>query len=285
MLTTKSRPWLVAASAFLLLMSAHAVTAQGNATLNLRSGTVHTGPLRGWAEVRFWDGDGNETFAVGVTSKLGPRWDGTVMFLDMDVAGEDPIVEAVRASALQLLALDARWQMREGEWNVALNPGLEIVTKDATGTNTATGDSADWGDAIATLGLICEHRNGPWTWVINPKLAFWEGSQVATNGQVVEGFGTVWGLGLGVRHQVNDQLQLTADVTPILSGDNTVNPDTNRMERDVVWGVGASYLVFPTHNAWLTVFGSNAFGPTPATSLLAAPDNSICFGTRLTTSF
>lgn len=281
---TRMGVWLLAAGVVLLLVSAPTAIADGNATVNLRSGTVHQGPIVGWGEARFWEGD-NESLAVGVTGQLAPKWDGSFTFLDMDVSGDDPINQTVRATQLQLLAVDTRWQVRQGGWNVAVNPGFEIVTGDATGTNTQTGDSADWGDVIATLGLVCERRTGPWVWIVNPKVAFWEDSQVATNGQDVEGFGTVLGVGFGARYQVNESLCLMADVTPILSGDNTIDEDTNRPTRDVVWGFGASYLIFPRHSSWLTLFGSNAFGPTPATSLLAAPGDSMCFGARFTTAF
>jgi len=286
MLTTGLKRWQLAAGVVLPVLVAHAAVAQCNATINLRSGTVLQGPAVGWGEARFWDGDGNETIAVGATGQMAARWDGTLMFQDIDVSGEDPIAGIVRASELQLIAGDLRWQLRSGSWNIAVNPGLEFVTGKARGTNTATGDYVDWGDdAIPTLGVICERTSGSWTWIINPKLAGWQGSAIATNEQLVEGFGTVIGIGVGVRKQLSDRWLLMADVTPIIAGDNSINEDTNQVERDVVWGVGASYLLVPAHNTWLTAFGSNAFGPTPATSLLAAPNNSICLGVRGTTTF
>lgn len=286
MLTTRAKRWLLGTSVVLLLVVAHAAVAQCNATINLKSGMVNQGPTVGWGEVRFWEGGGNQTLAAGATGKMADRWDGTIMFQDIDVSGDDPVAGIVRASELQLLSVDTRWQHHLGGWSVAVNPGLEFVTGKARGTNTGTGDYVDWGDdVIPTLGVVFERQFGSWTWVVNPKLAGWPGSGVATNDQLVEGFGTVVGVGVGVRKTMGDRLQLMADVTPIISGDNTLNEDTNLVDQDVVWGVGASYLLVPAHGTWLTVFGSNAFGATPATSLLAVPNNSICVGLRGTTTF
>ncbi|MCE5236987.1 hypothetical protein LLH23_00665 [bacterium] len=285
MFKTRPGPWLLAASVILLLVSTQAVMAQCGGTLNLRSGVAYKGANVGWTDWRFWDGEDNKTYAFGLTGKVADNWDGSVTFQAAGTEGEDPIGGAVRKSDLQLLALDAGWQVRDTNWKIVLNPGCEFVTADALGTNAVTGESADWGDMIGTFGVVCERQYGSWTWIINPKLAGWKDDVVATNYQTVEGFGTVIGIGVGLRKQMDDRLVLMADVTPIISGDNSLDMDTNEVERTLVWGVGATYLLLPDSNTWLTVFGSNAFGTTPATSLLATPDNSVCFGVRAASTF
>ena len=285
MFKTRPGPWLMAAGVMLLLGSAQAAMAQCGGTVNLRSGVVYQGPNVGSGEMRYWDGDGNQTYSLGLTGKVADKVDGSLTWLDNDTEGEDPIGGVVRATDLQLLALDAGWQVRDTNWKIALNPGVEMITSGAVATNTDTGESADWGDMVGTFGVVCERQYGSWTWIINPKLAAWKDDVVATNSQTVEGFGTVIGIGVGLRKQMGERLVLLADVTPIISGDNTLDEDTNLVDRAVVWGVGASCLLFPECNGWVTVFGSNAFGPTPATSLLATPNNSVCFGLRATSTF
>lgn len=277
--------WLLVASLALLLCAAQAVVAEGNGTLNLRSGAIYKGPHVAWGEARFWEGDGNESFAVGVLGQVSDRWDGNITFLDMGIRGEDPIGGVVRESSLQLLAFDARRQLFDGNYKVTVNPGLELVPSHATGRNTATDAVADWGDVIWTCGLACERTYGSWTWIFNPRLAAWRESVTASNDQEVDGFGTVVGLGLGVRRQMSSRLLLTADWTAIVSGENTLDEDTNELDREAVWGVSATYRLPRSRDCWLTIFTSNAFGPTPATALLAVPGNSLCFGARAATSF
>ena len=287
MLKKKLFLWLLAVSAVLILVLPQAATAQPDGTLNLKSARPYQGPAFGWGEVRFWK-SGKETVVIGVTDDVGDRTEGSIALLDIDVSGKDPIAGVVRASNMRLLAIDLKQQVSEGDWTVAVNPGLEFALSDPTGTNTALGSSANWGDVIPTLGVVLERLcNDSTLLIINPKMAKWRSSAVATGGQVVKGFGTVVGIGVGLRKSMSPRLQLSADVTPIVHGRNTVNKNTNAVERDVVWGIGASYLVSDseTRSTWLTVFTSNAFGPTAATSLLATPDNAACFGVRLDSTF
>ncbi len=284
MLKQNSFLCLLAVSAVLILVLPRAARAQIDGTLNLKSGRAYQGPALTWAEVRFW-ASSNETIAVGVTDDVGDRTEGSLALLEIDVGGRDPVANVVRASKMRLLAVDFKHQVSEGDWTVAVNPGLELALSQPTGTNTASGFSADWGDAIPTLGVVMERVYDDSTLIINPKMAKWRSSSVATNNQVVRGFGTVVGIGVGLEKPMNPRLQLNADVTAIIGGRNTINEDTNRVGKDLVWGIGASYLVSETRPTWLTVFSSNAFGPTGATSLLATPDNAACFGVRLDSIF
>jgi hypothetical protein len=276
--------WLLAVCAVLVLLLPQAATAQTDGTLNLKSARAYEGSPLASGEVRFWESN-NETIAVGVTDDVGDRIEGSITLLDIDVSGRDPVANVVRASKMRLLAADLKQQVSEGDWTVAINPGLEFALSNPTGTNTASGLSADWGDVIPTLGIVMERLYDDSTLIINPKMAKWRSSFVATNNQVVKGFGTVVGIGVGLRKPVSPRLQLSADITAIICGRNTVNENTNRVEKDLVWGIGASYLVSETRPTWLTVFTSNAFGPTGATSLLATPDNAACFGVRLDSTF
>lgn len=280
MLRTRLGFGLLAAIAVLLLTSAQAVLAQPDGTPNLRSGTVYQGPTVGWGEVRVWNDDA-QTFSAGITGRVKDRLDATIGLTDIET--DDPVGGIVRSTDLQVLSLDFRWQASQGGWMIAFNPAIDLATRDIVAVNTVTHEFADWGDAFPSLGLIFERQCGSCTVIVNPRVAFWEGTMMASNGTLLDGFGTVVGVGFGARKQFGSRLQLSADVTPILSGDNSVDGDTNTVDKSLVWGAGGSYLLIPSHNTWVSVFGTNAFARTGATSLLAAPDDSVSLGVGVST--
>jgi len=265
-----------------LLLSVSLAVAQGAGTPNVKSAEAYTGPTLGFADVRFWDGDDNETLSGGFQGKLGNNSEATITLLDLDAKGEDPINGIVRLSSLQILAVDAKWEWAsaaDGGIGVAFNPGMEIATTGLTGANTSTRAWAEDDSFIPTLSLPLQYNTGRMKWFVQPKVA-WFDTQIPTSlGTRLKGFGTVVGIGLGMRWQLGSKVSLFGDYTPIVDGYNTVDHNTNKVDDQAVWGAGLTYKLGNANT--LSFFGTTAAGCTTATSLLAAPDDSVSFGVKL----
>jgi len=86
------------------------------------------------------------------------------------------------------------------------------------------------GDTHLTLGLSAGASIGNGSAVyVNPRAVF-----IADN--------TIFGLGLGARVRLRDQLALIGDYIPILSGENTRDTTTGGTKSRDVYGVGVRYL-------------------------------------------
>lgn len=262
--------------------------AQGAGTPNLVPAAVHEGSTTGIVDVRFFEGSGNETISIGFKGEMGKKSDASIMFLDLDNVGKDPISGVVRRSDLQLLALNWKWEFSSVDkgWGISFMPGFELATGGPRGTNSSTNAWAENDSFIPTLAVPMQKNAGSWTWLVQPKAAWWDSNWSTSGGSTIEGFGSVVGIGLGATKRIGSRFTISADVTPIVSGSNTINKNTNEVDDDVVWGGALTWHCQrssrPTN---VTIFGTNAAGPTVATSLIAAPDNSTCFGVRVERAF
>lgn len=266
-----------------LLLSVTAAMAQGPGTPNVEAAAAYTGPTRAFADVRWFEGSGNQVTSVGFQGKLGNTSEANLIFVDMDTKGEDPINGIVRESRMQLLTVETKFELLSANGSglgISIDPGLEITTVRPRGTNTSSGAYAEDDDCvIPTCSLPIQWQWGRWDWMLEPKAAWFETMVPTSSGRAVAGYGTVFGLGIGVRVPVGRRLSLFGDITPILSGDNTLNEVTNTPEDTMVWGAGGTLKLGNATN--LTFFGTTAAGCTTSTSLLAAPDDSVSFGVKL----
>jgi hypothetical protein len=95
-------------------------------------------------------------------------------------------------------------------------------------------------------------------------------------------YGTFLNVGAGISWQASEKLNLFANANlPLGPGGNTLSSDDNSIYRKLVWAAGTRYAVNP--RAGVEVYGTNAFGATPTTSLLAfIPDgNEVIFGANV----
>lgn len=95
-------------------------------------------------------------------------------------------------------------------------------------------------------------------------------------------YGTFLNLGAGISWQTSEKLNLFANANlPLGPGGNTLSSDDNSIYRKLVWAAGTRYAINP--RAGVEVYGTNAFGATPTTSLLAfIPDgNEVIFGAKV----
>jgi len=74
------------------------------------------------------------------------------------------------------------------------------------------------------------------------------------------------------------KLTLVGDVMGIADGNNVVNSTTGGVDNQLIWSAGGNWLLGGPFSSVVKVFATNAMGPTVATSIIGAPDNSVGFG-------
>ena len=102
---------------------------------------------------------------------------------------------------------------------------------------------------------------------------------VGFNGDRLDYFGTVAGIGIGVNYMITPKLQFAADVTPIFSGKNSVGvTDGSLFVRRAVWNVGFQYA--PNSRLAASLYATNRFGPSSSSpsNLLVQPDGEYAIG-------
>lgn len=91
--------------------------------------------------------------------------------------------------------------------------------------------------------------------------------------QTLDYYGTVAGLGIGADYSLTPKVQLAADVTPILAGQNVADEggDNSLFAQNIVWNAGVR--VAPNPRVAARLFTTNRFGPAAAapSNLLAQP--------------
>ncbi|MCD6360154.1 MAG: hypothetical protein J7M38_04755 [Armatimonadetes bacterium] len=244
------------------------------------------------AQVRAFEGGDNQTYNVTARGRLGTDAEVQLGYFCMGSEGEDPIAGIVRKSNLHLLTLTGLWQVQEGSWRMALRGGGEFPIHVTEGINTALMASApefraipvgsvvlEWGQPDGLLVLFEAKGGGfdadmPVTGQVYPGATLIGGG--GTNGQVVEGFGSVFMVGAGVR-RYGERIQWCADLAFPLSGDNSIDENTNRVEQAIAWSAGLSYLLGGSRNVTIDLGVSNSAGSTMATSTIVAPGSSVGF--------
>jgi hypothetical protein len=275
----------------LLVAAIGAVAAQdgGVVTPNLKSpNAIADNDFRFSIDWRYWNG-GNDTFTAlgeyGITDRLSVG----VNYVTFDNLGKPPIAGALRASSLEGPGGWLKYVGREAEGNTfgwAVVPGVEYL--DLNGTNTALGTSAGGKETVFTLEVPIGIPDGDALWTIDPKLAVFPDTEPVTGPDrvaqlaEVDSFGTVLGLGLGVVAPLGPggNWWVYGDVTPILSGDNSIGKATNALTIQLPWTFGVRRQVDLGEECYVDLFATNASGGTTATSLIAAPDRSVGFGAR-----
>lgn len=237
-------------------------------------------------EARFFEGSGNETLAVSLRGRMGLGSEAEICYFTMDTKGEDPINEIVRRSEADLVALTFKWLVRGGARRVAVRAGMEVpVSSRPTGTNTDSGAFAAQGSVIPTLSLPLEWGDRASTlFIIEPKAVWFRDNIPNSIGGVTPGFGDVIVLGAGFCHNLG-KFTLVADAAVPLAGDNSIDKNTNLVTDEVVWAAGVSWDVGGQHDLSIDVFSTSAAGPTPATSIIAAPDQSGALGISVSGEF
>ncbi len=235
------------------------------------------------AEARVWDG-GNITWAVVGRASVGQDLEGQVTLFYMDTSGDDAIAGTVRDSRAFLAGLNFKWLAhRDENVTVSVIPGVEMPLDDMEGTNTDLPATAVSDDIIPVLSVPIAWDSGDGTVVtVVPRyVGFDEAPEVA--GTTIPGFGDVFAIGASVRHR-QEQYAVHADAQVVLEGGNTIDPADNSITDDLVWSAGATWFA-PEADWQVDLFATNAAGPTAATSIIAAPDQSVGIGVRVGGAF
>lgn len=275
----------IVVAAALIVVCAAGAWAQFN-TANLPTaepwqseGTLATG------EIRFFEG--NQTYAASVRSgRAGQDMDVELSLFYMDTSGEEAVAGTVRDSEALLLGLNLKWlARREGNMTVSVIPGLEYPLDDMEGTNTDIPATATSDDIIPVLTIPVEWRleDGTRLTVAPRYVGFDEAPEFAA-GETIAGFGDVIAVAGSVVHPCRGYL-LHGDLAVVLDGDNSINENTNQPTDELVWSAGATWLGEEGSDYTVTLFATNAAGPTAATSIIAAPGDSVAVGLRATNEF
>lgn len=274
-----ARAGTLAAVVTVLLLAAGAATAQVG-TWGIPSATPWPADdSQAFGEARFFE-DENETWGAFVRGGFDDNGEAVVGYFNWDVTGEDPINGAVRASDLSLVVFDVKWLVKDTEPRVALRVGADLEADSGTGTNTATGGSAFVQGAIPSVSLPIEFGNPDGAlWLIEPKVV-WFDTRMPTNvGGPIEGFGTAIMIGGGVRYPIGGNVTFVADAAYPINDSNSIDDATNEVTEELVWSAGVSADLGSGWDG--DVFATTAAGPTPATSAIATPDQSVGFGVRV----
>jgi hypothetical protein len=107
---------------------------------------------------------------------------------------------------------------------------------------------------------------------------------IGFDGQSLNYYGTVAGVGVGASYSLTPNLQLSADFTQILAGKNTIEQANNGslLGTRPVWNAGLQYA--PNNRTALGLYVTNRFSPTSAspTNLLAQPGGDYGVGLSVT---
>lgn len=226
-------------------------------------------------EARFWEG--NQTWAARARTRVGQDMDAELTLFTMSISGEDPIAGAVRDSDATLLGANFKWlAWQNGDVTISVIPGLEVPLGDLEGTNTALPLSAVADDVIPVLSVPVQFApfDGIVPTAVLRYVGFEESPRVAGGG-TIPGFGDTLALG-GSAYRRFEEYALWADLQFVLTGNNTIDENTNAVTDEIVWSVGASW--FAAQNWKVDLFATTAAGPTAVMSLLGAPDDSIAIG-------
>ncbi|MGI5819671.1 MAG: hypothetical protein ACOX9R_16430 [Armatimonadota bacterium] len=262
-----------------LLMTVGAATAQVGTWGIPSASTWAEDQSQVFGEARFFDDD-NQTWGVFLRGGFDDNGEAIFGYFDWEVTGEDPISGAVRKSEMSAVVVDLKWLLRDTTPRIALRAGADLNVGRATGTNTLTGASAFMTGAIPTVSLPIEFGNPEGTlFVIEPKVVWFDTWMPTTLGAPIEGFGTAVMIGGGVRYPISNRVTLIVDAAYPINDSNSINDVTNEVTEELAWSAGISADLGSGWDA--DVFATTAAGPTPATSAIATPDQSIGLGVRV----
>jgi len=240
----------------------------------VRSHLLAEGTYEAQAQVRVFSGGEWVTGAAWATG-IG-NWELALSAIRFEVENEGTIAGSIRQSRMNSIALGIRAPLgrlsKTTPWWV--EPGIEFnswrgLVKES---GVATRDNSP----MFTLAVRAGRENPDgFSWSAEPRMAVWKGKVRDDAGAPVESFGTVIGLRLAGTIPIGDKWLLSGQAIPIVSGDNSFDDTTGNLEKQVVYEGALVYA--PGRDWWAKIGVANNAGPTPASSMLDAVDNSAGF--------
>lgn len=205
---------------------------------------------------------------------------------NLGVIGAPPeLIETKR----EVIAPSIKWRF-SGATNrpaLALTLGADVAISRAVNLNRDTGMWAAE-DAFTPAARLQAEWGRPNTlqWQLAAQIAAWD-DQRATNavGVTMDGFGTIATVGGGAVWPISRRFALAGDFMVPISGDNVLNEDTGMLEDVVVWSAALDWKFDSFTDKRLSVFATNALGPTLGSSIIATPNDTTAIGVALTLDF
>lgn len=273
-----------------VLMLPSAFAADGPPNLDNAAVCGEDGQTRWFLDARFfetgtddedWD---NATYSIGFQAPINYHTDFILGYSAMDAVGPNPINGAIRKSDRDVLtaALKRRISGENSNPTWALTIGADVEAGGETkGMNTALGASAYQKTVTPAAKLQVEFGDpGRFQFQVAGQVAWWDTMLPCDNGTVIEGYGTVVGVGGGVVWPFSSRLSLTGDAMVIVDGENAVMAD-NTLDDEVVWSAGGTYRFGDANDTTLSVYATNSMSPTLAGSIIAASEDSLALGIAL----
>jgi hypothetical protein len=245
--------------------SAQTETPPPDPLINLDApGVLNKGAVDGRVDVRAFGGDEGLVYtSLGAGVGFGKGWEGV---LRGAFAGRKTLAlpggGGIRHGGSDI-ELQAKYAP-QSTFNIASHP---VSVAGLIGVSFPSTPAI--GDTHLTLGLSAGASIGNGSAVyVNPRAVL-----IADN--------TIFGLGLGARVRLKDQLALIGDYTPILSGSNTRDTTTGATKSRDVYGVAVRYL--STNDRYALDLGyTNGAGSTTGFALTPGLDGSGAFYIALT---
>jgi hypothetical protein len=267
-----------------------AASVVSDGTPNLGTAQINQQDSRWFVEGRIYKTDSdaqnwydNTTLSVGFSSPINEKT-GFEMVLS-DMRNEVISGASTHNSDRTVLAPYVKRNFSNAAGStVSLTIGADVALSTTKATNGAA--EAYQSDFTPAAKLQVEWgKPGNTQWQLAAQVAFWD-TWCATNvGAPIPGFGTVVALGGGVTIPFGTKLTLVGDVMGIAGGKNVINADTNAPGTQLIWSAGGNWMLGGPYTTCLSVYATNAMGPTPAASIIAAPDNSVGLGLALRREF
>jgi hypothetical protein len=264
-----------------------AVGVVADGTPNLGTAAIQTQDARWFVEGRIYDVDDNTqewsdntTFSLGFAAPINEKTEFNLAYSVINNTNADPIGGGALGTAWDRSVLAPylkRVFSNDGDSAISLTIGADVALSQAEGTSA--GGTAYEDDFTPAAKLQLEWGDpGEVQWQLAAQVAFWDTWAATDVDGAIPGFGTVVGLGGGISVPMGAKLTLVGDVMGIAKGENVVNSTTGAMDNQLIWSAGGNWLLGGPSSSVLKVFATNAMGPTPATSIIGAPDNSVGFG-------
>jgi len=165
-----------------------------------------------------------------------------------------------------------------GSTALTVSVGADVAIDDFTGMVHSTAITENDFTPAARLAL---EWGGATRWQLAAQVAAWDNT-FATG---VPGYGTVAAVGGGIVWPISGRLTLMGDVMVPVNGDNFYDEATETVDAQPVWSAGAAWRWGGVRNTTLTVYATNAIGPTLANSIIVSPENSMGLGAALRCDF
>jgi hypothetical protein len=271
------RYWKTAGLAVAALMAgsgAAMASEDGRLLPEVRSRLLGEGAYEAQFQLRVFSG-GDPVVGAAWATGIG-KWELALSAARFEVENEGTIAGNIRKSRMNTIAVAIRAPLGRPTKNTLwwVEPGVEFnawrgLVKES---DVATRDNSP----SFTLAVRAGRENPEgFSWVLEPKMVTWKSTVRDDAGAPVESFGTVVGLRAAGTMPLDDRWTLTAQIIPIISGDNSFDDITGELETQTIFEAGLVYA--PREDWWAKIGVANNGGPTPASSMLFAPDNSAGF--------